>query len=214
MSGRNEILKKLRRAVPAEKAIGYSVPSDETVFADYPDTKEKMKALFAERLKQLHGELINVRDEAGAGEALEQLLGNFPDQSCLAYPPELMEKLTVSNPGLMNRFTGDFNLDLDSPAFAQFSAGITNADFLVARSGSIILTAATAGGRRLSVLPPVHIVIAYAGQIVPSLDSAINKLPDSSYITIITGPSRTSDIEKKLVLGAHGPKRLAVILIG
>jgi L-lactate dehydrogenase complex protein LldG len=97
---------------------------------------------------------------------------------------------------------------------------LTAVDFLVARTGSIVLSSITAGGRRLSVLPPFHIAIASAAQLVPSLDEALRIYQQrgepnrSSYATIITGPSRTSDIEKILVLGAHGPKRLAVIVVG
>jgi L-lactate dehydrogenase complex protein LldG len=88
---------------------------------------------------------------------------------------------------------------------------------LIARTGSILLHTVSAGGRRLSVLPPTHIVIAEEKQIVPSLDEAFNTLDHDqdiwSYATIITGPSRTSDIEKQLVLGAHGPKKLIVLII-
>jgi L-lactate dehydrogenase complex protein LldG len=110
--------------------------------------------------------------------------------------------------------------NISSPHFADFQIGITAVDFLVERSGSLVLSTATAGGRRLSVLPPFHIAIATTAQLVVSLDEAFQIYHErgesnrSSYATIITGPSRTSDIEKILVLGAHGPKRLAVIVIG
>ncbi|MCA9734169.1 lactate utilization protein, partial [candidate division KSB1 bacterium] len=101
--------------------------------------------------------------------------------------------------------------------FAEYSIGLTSADFLVARTGSIVLRSSIAAGRRLSVLPPLHIVVATVEQIVPSLDAALQNSEfrngEWSYGTIITGPSRTSDIEKILVLGAHGPKRLALILL-
>jgi L-lactate dehydrogenase complex protein LldG len=98
--------------------------------------------------------------------------------------------------------------------------GITAVDFLVARTGSLVLSSATAGGRRLSVLPPFHVAVATTDQLVLSLDEAMRIYQQrgeairSSYATIITGPSRTSDIEKILVLGAHGPKRLAVMVVG
>jgi L-lactate dehydrogenase complex protein LldG len=74
-------------------------------------------------------------------------------------------------------------------------------------------------GRRLSIYPPVHIVFAYASQIVLDLKDAFkiiknkygNQLP--SMLTTVTGPSRTADIEKTLVMGAHGPKELFVFLL-
>ena len=74
-------------------------------------------------------------------------------------------------------------------------------------------------GRRLNVYPEVHIVLAYASQLVPDLKQALKQVklkyePNyPSMITFITGPSRTADIEKTLVLGAHGPKEIYVFLV-
>jgi L-lactate dehydrogenase complex protein LldG len=98
-------------------------------------------------------------------------------------------------------------------------AGITACDALVAQTGSILLTSASAGGRALSVLPPHHVVIARANQIVPDLSDALRQARQRyaphwpSCLSFITGPSRTGDIERILVLGAHGPKKLSVLLI-
>lgn len=94
--------------------------------------------------------------------------------------------------------------------------GITECDALVAQTGSVLVTTKSAGGRVLSVLPPHHIVLARYDQLVPDLESAFGVLrhnysPDwPSFISFITGPSRTGDIERILVLGAHGPKRLTI----
>lgn len=99
------------------------------------------------------------------------------------------------------------------------SVGITACDALIAQTGSILLTAHSGGGRALSVLPPHHVVVAQVNQLVPDLPAAFEllqvKYRDNypSFITFITGPSRTGDIERILVLGAHGPKNLTVILI-
>ena len=107
----------------------------------------------------------------------------------------------------------------DSTSLEKCSVGITACDALIAQSGSILLTARSAGGRALSVLPPHHLVIARADQLVPDLPAAFDLLSARygenypSFITFITGPSRTGDIERILVLGAHGPKNLTVILI-
>jgi hypothetical protein len=97
-------------------------------------------------------------------------------------------------------------------------AGITTILSAIAESGSLVVTSDIAG-RAISVLPPVHFAVAWEDQIVPDLDSAMrllrsrygNQLPSS--LSIISGPSRTADIEKILVLGAHGPKRLAVLVL-
>jgi len=98
-------------------------------------------------------------------------------------------------------------------------AGITECDVLIAQTASILVTARSAGGRALSVLPPHHIVLAKRSQIVADLQEAFASLKTKyapnypSFISLITGPSRTGDIERILVLGAHGPKRLTILLL-
>ena len=96
-------------------------------------------------------------------------------------------------------------------------ATITHAEALVALTGSVLVSAAC-GGRGASVVAPVHIVIATREELVPDLEAAFTlirqrELPHkNSYLCLITGSSRTADIEKILVMGAHGPRRLIVML--
>lgn len=103
-------------------------------------------------------------------------------------------------------------------AFKQLSAGITPCELLIARTGSIVVNTAGSSGRQMHVFPPVHIVIAKASQIVAFPGDALEAMQQKynenlpSAITIITGPSRTADIEKTLVLGAHGPKELIIFV--
>ena len=102
---------------------------------------------------------------------------------------------------------------------AQCDAGISECDALVAQTGSVLLTSRSAGGRALSCLPPHHVVLARREQMVPDLSAAFELLSRKytvnypSMISFITGPSRTGDIERILVLGAHGPKRLTVFMV-
>jgi L-lactate dehydrogenase complex protein LldG len=96
-------------------------------------------------------------------------------------------------------------------------AGISECDALVAQTGSVLVTSRSAGGRALSVLPPHHVVLARRGQLVADLPAAFVLLEKKygenypSFIGFITGPSRTGDIERILVLGAHGPKKLTIL---
>lgn len=107
------------------------------------------------------------------------------------------------------------NSDMD---FELMQAGITRCEYLVARTGSVIVTSAGDSGRQMNVFPPVHIVVATSDQLLNYPEDALvavaNKYAGAlpSTITTITGPSRTADIEKTLVLGAHGPKELIVFL--
>jgi len=105
----------------------------------------------------------------------------------------------------------------DKRGLAACDAGITECDALVAQTGSVLVTNRSAGGRALSVLPPHHVVLARREQLVPDLPAAFALLKAKyggaypSMISFVTGPSRTGDIERILVLGAHGPKKLTIL---
>jgi L-lactate dehydrogenase complex protein LldG len=98
-------------------------------------------------------------------------------------------------------------------------AGITSCEFLIARTGSVMVSTADSSGRKMYAFPPVHFILANESQLLPYPQDALsalkkkynNNLP--SFISTITGPSRTADIEKTLVMGAHGPKELIIFVL-
>jgi L-lactate dehydrogenase complex protein LldG len=95
---------------------------------------------------------------------------------------------------------------------------ITGCEALVADTGSVLVSSEQTLSRQAYVYGPVHVVIASESQINPTADDALQSLLARyekslpSFISIITGPSRTADIEKTLILGAHGPKALHVLI--
>lgn len=107
----------------------------------------------------------------------------------------------------------------DAVALEKTDVSVTGCDCLVAQTGGVLANSRTTGGRTLSILPPHHLVIAHESQLLADLPSAFrlvaqrfgSNLP--SMICFETGPSRTGDIERILVLGAHGPKKLTVVLL-
>lgn len=107
----------------------------------------------------------------------------------------------------------------DPRELEKCDAGITECDALIAQTGTVVLTSRSAGGRALSVLPPHHVVLARREQLVGGLPDAFALLKAKygtsypSMISFITGPSRTGDIERILVLGAHGPKKLTILCV-
>lgn len=111
--------------------------------------------------------------------------------------------------------------DQNCPATEMESCdvGITECDALVAQTGSVLVTSRSAGGRALSVLPPHHLVLVRREQLLGDLPDAFALLQKKyaanypSFISFITGPSRTGDIERILVLGAHGPKKLTILCL-
>ena len=110
------------------------------------------------------------------------------------------------------------NVFLNSEPYADMDAAITECEFLVARTGSVLISSASYGGRQFNVFPPVHIVIAKRSQLVPFVTDALQALQEKylgalpSLVSLISGPSRTADIEKTLVMGAHGPRELYVFI--
>ncbi|MGC3991784.1 MAG: LUD domain-containing protein [Chthoniobacteraceae bacterium] len=106
----------------------------------------------------------------------------------------------------------------DKVELEKCDAGITACDALVAQTGSVLVSSRSAGGRALSVLPAHHVVLARKEQLLADLPAAFALLKQKydgnypSFFSFITGPSRTGDIERILVLGAHGPKKLTVLL--
>jgi len=98
-------------------------------------------------------------------------------------------------------------------------AALMGCEALVAQTGSVLVSAPSAGGRALSILPPHHVVLARRSQMVPDLTAALQRVEEKfkdkwpSFLSFISGPSRTGDIERILVLGAHGPKKLTILLL-
>jgi L-lactate dehydrogenase complex protein LldF len=99
------------------------------------------------------------------------------------------------------------------------SVGLTGCEALIAQTGSVLVSARDSGGRALSVLPPHHVVIARRSEMVSDLSAAFERVREKfqgnlpGYLSFITGCSRTGDIERILVLGAHGPKKLTILLL-
>jgi L-lactate dehydrogenase complex protein LldG len=107
----------------------------------------------------------------------------------------------------------------DDEDFSSMKAGLTTCEFLISRRGSILVSSARESGRKLNFFPETHLVLAYSSQLVPDIKNALeemqkiykDKMP--SMTTLITGPSRTADIEKTLVMGVHGPKDVYVFFV-
>ena len=108
----------------------------------------------------------------------------------------------------------------NSAQLAQADLSITGAEFLLAESGTVLLASSTSS-RQISLLPTAHLVLATPDQVYPNLAAIFEQLgtaPEEgrlpAALTMITGPSRTADIEKVLIKGAHGPVRQLTWIIG
>jgi L-lactate dehydrogenase complex protein LldG len=110
--------------------------------------------------------------------------------------------------------------DADAHTLAQVDAGISWAAFGVAETGSVALAAPTVRDRLVSMLPPLHLVLLPQSALLPDLDAAAGRLRawvldrvQQPYVSLVTGASRTSDIERVLTIGVHGPREQHVILL-
>jgi L-lactate dehydrogenase complex protein LldG len=112
-------------------------------------------------------------------------------------------------------------MDWQPRQMAELSAGVIEAEALLADTGSCLIACPTAQDRLLCYLPPACVVLARVEQLAEHLPAAWAEISARAAdpalrgeLVIVTGPSRTSDIEKILTLGVHGPKRLVVMLVG
>lgn len=117
--------------------------------------------------------------------------------------------LTAKVPGL--------KLDVRREVAAEAKVGVSQVDWAIANTGTVAQNSTAIEQRLVSTLPDVHIVLVGSDRIVPDLSSFLAKLSprdaNAGYIALITGPSRTADIERVLTIGAHGPEKLVVVFV-
>ena len=224
---REQILARVTEAlrVPAPRHHEkQSKPATHTVTAPFREwlppvgpSLDEQVALFAKQSDVLRTEF---RECASTTEAAQHIAGLAREDG--------WKRIAFHSGALANAVAADLPaglalLPLESgytaEALEACDAGLTECESLVAQTGSVCVTSRSSGGRALSVLPPHHIVIASRGQFVADLSAAYERLAAKyradypSFICFISGPSRTGDIERILVLGAHGPKKLTVLLV-
>lgn len=175
----------------------------------YPPNDEPLEIQFAQELIKVNGEFIFCETEKECIDGLKELITQ-----------KGFRKITCLDPALHMLFDRNAFIGYDTEKDITISeAGIMLCESLVARTGSIIFSSRLPAGRTLPVYPPFNIVIASTNQLVPDITDAFalvrkkynGNIP--SMINLATGPSRTADIEKTLVLGAHGPRAVYVFLI-
>lgn len=224
--GRQAILGRVREAlrVPTDEHVRRApsaprVDDGEAFRAWLPqagDTHEQRVATFAELSEKLRTRFVCVADLDAARAEVASIARAEGWRRVATHGRSLACNVAgAAGLGMLNTDGGYDPMELE-----RCDAGVTECDALIAQTGSVLVTALSAGGRALSVLPPHHVVIATAGQLVADMAAGYavlrerhgDRLP--SFVSFITGPSRTGDIERILVLGAHGPKKLTVLMIG
>lgn len=207
-NSKENILKKIREGLKTAQ-LKENLKSDYTNDEIFNTADKSLIEIFEEELTKINGEFFYCKDE---NELIEKLKKIYSEKSLdKIYSPDkkLSKILDKAEIKYISKFKDRDNIN----------SGISACEFLVARFGSVTVSSAQSGARRIFSFPPIHIVIAYENQLVLELDESIDGIIEKykgnlpSQITNITGPSRTADIEKTLILGAHGPKELIVFLV-
>lgn len=205
-TSKERMLKKVRKALLEKRDNPYPNLEDSSLYEDYAG---HIDLLFAEQLTAVTGNFIFCEDDIQLIENLLHLADEKNWRKIYCWEPRLQKLLEMYEYPFYSTETDFLNAEV----------GITTCEALIARNGSVLVSNSGHAGRRLSIYPNVHIVIAYTSQLVLDIKDGLKLLKEKypnglpTMISNITGPSRTADIEKTLVLGAHGPKELYVFLL-
>jgi L-lactate dehydrogenase complex protein LldG len=207
LTTRESILNKIRQALTKPVPVPF-VQRSQTEFV-YQPSIEDLELEFAENFSKLQGRFSFCSN-----------IGELTEQLNLLAATRNWTKVICSEETLKQQLsTHQFTQINTTVSLHDCDAAITTCESLVARTGSLILSSATESGRNNSVYAPVHICIAFTSQLVYDIADPINLLKEKygnnlpSLISLATGPSRTADIEKTLVVGVHGPKEVFCFLV-
>ncbi|RYY31245.1 MAG: lactate utilization protein B/C [Chitinophagaceae bacterium] len=205
-SAKENILKKIRKALTQSTPLPF--PQSEGSSSVYQPLNQDLDVEFAEQFTNLQGRFVFCLDYEEAALQLKAIATANKWTKIFCKETDLAASLSAAG------FDSAGATELES-----CDAAVTSCEFLVARTGSIVLSSAQQSGRTVSVYAPVHICIATTDQLVYEVREGLVKMKEKyagnlpSMFTFASGPSRTADIEKTLVVGVHGPKEVFVILI-
>jgi L-lactate dehydrogenase complex protein LldG len=196
---KENILKRIRKAL--SNPVPLPFPQSEGTHSVFQPATDSLDVVFAQEFTSLQGKFAFCINEEDMLEQLEKLIAG-----------KQWFKIYCNTDKWNEKFSNTINLP-------GCDASITDCEFLVARTGTIVMSAAQQSGRTVSVYAPIHICIAYTHQLVYDVKDALQRLKEKyagnipSLITFATGPSRTADIEKTLVTGVHGPREVYCFLV-
>ncbi len=239
MSGRDDMLRRIRTALGRDSQASPDAIGCEPLVFDLTGVMPSIASAdllpkFERELAALAGKTWRVTSLAELEERLKSIVDGSGSNSVVLSRHPLLEQLAIAErlqsldmnvaiwPGATNmceeeRAAQDFR----ESCFAA-GAGITGVDFVLAETGSLVLSSSTEGAQLTSLAPPVHIALYRRMQIVASLDEVLARLPLAGgldepgagrSVVFVTGTSRTADIEQVLIRGVHGPREVHAILV-
>jgi L-lactate dehydrogenase complex protein LldG len=205
-TAKENILKKIRKALTQTTPLPF--PASEGSTTVYKPAQQELEVEFGEQFSKLLGKFVYCSDV----EELEAQLSTIISHN-------KWEKIFFREDEMKSVFNSSLFGKPSYPDLATANAAITTCEALVARTGSIIMSSAQRSGRTTSVYAEVHVCIAFTDQLVYDVKDGLQLIKERyagripSLVTFATGPSRTADIEKTLVVGVHGPREVYVFLV-
>ncbi|HEX7845377.1 MAG TPA: lactate utilization protein [Chitinophagaceae bacterium] len=203
---KENILKKIRKALSHSTPLPF--PESEGNTFVFQPSQQELEVEFAEQFTKLQGRFVFCINRQELAFQLNSLVKKQDWHKVFSLEDKLLEP-----------FAAQIEDRLVKTDLANCDVSITSCECLVARTGTIVMSAAQISGRTTSVYAPIHICIAFTNQLVYDIKDALQLVKDKynnnlpSLITFATGPSRTADIEKTLVVGVHGPKEVYLFLV-
>ena len=204
-SSKENILKKIRQALAHPVPVPF--PKSEGNNSVFLQPTDDLEVEFANEFTRLLGKFAFCVNEKDLQFQLKQLFSEKEWKNIYCAEDKLFPLISVSAERINQSTLHDCDVS------------VTSCEYLIARTGSIVLSSALQQGRTVSVYAPIHICIAYVDQLVYDIKEALQLIKEKylgnipSMITFATGPSRTADIEKTLVVGVHGPKEVYLFLV-
>lgn len=207
---KEQILSKIRNALTEKTVNPYQ---DNEVMMDVirsVDSEEDPGILFAQELIALGGQFIYCENEHDFLDNLAGLMQEFNWRSVWCEAPHILNLLRMAEIPHFSSLPDELPVPLVS---------ITACEKLISSSGTIVVSDAGNVSRASYAFPEIHLVAAYSSQVTATIKTALEAIRKKNngnlppQLIFISGPSRTADIEKTLVVGAHGPTQLFVFLI-
>ncbi len=202
---RKIILDKIKGIM--DQGRDFPIPDHDTSLNVFPKPDDLLST-FKNELASIGGKVILYSNREELLDELSKVCDEKNITSVFCLDPDI--KLHLQNLSI--------EITNSEESFKDMQLAVTRCEFLVSRTGTVVVSSHDASGRRLNVFPPIHVVLAKESQLVAFPDDALLELDKKygkdfpSLISFVTGASRTADIEKTLVMGAHGPKEIYVFI--
>ena len=209
---REDILRTVRTALGRTGNEARPAPPPVRLRIPEAGLESRVSSMIA-RVESLAGRAMHVASTTEACDSVGEVLGG---RTGVASQSPYLEECGITRlKGVRKAVTDRAEL---REMCATADVGITSADYALADTGTLVMLSSASEARMISLLPPAHIAVVPCERLLTGLDELFSILPDpaaaTSSMVLITGPSRTADIEQILVRGVHGPGEITVILVG